>query len=80
MEGNRTNAEQQQQVEQQRAVTVAAPVVRSAAPEAGEWLMLPIETPCFRIDTFGNHDLGTHGWNASYSVPWGYWTGTLYGY
>ena len=29
---------------------------------------------------FGNHDLGTHGWNASYSVPWGYWTGTLYGY
>ncbi|PRX32137.1 hemolysin activation/secretion protein [Paraburkholderia sp. BL18I3N2] len=29
---------------------------------------------------FGNHDLGTHGWNASYSVPWGYWTGTLFGY
>ncbi|MCC8402848.1 ShlB/FhaC/HecB family hemolysin secretion/activation protein [Paraburkholderia sp. MMS20-SJTN17] len=29
---------------------------------------------------FGNHDLGTHGWNASYSVPWGFWTGTLYGY
>jgi hemolysin activation/secretion protein len=29
---------------------------------------------------FGNHDLGTHGWNASYSIPWGYWTGTLYGY
>jgi len=29
---------------------------------------------------FGNHDLGTHGWNASYAVPWGYWTGTLYGY
>ena len=29
---------------------------------------------------FGNHSLGTHGWNASYSVPWGYWTGTLFGY
>lgn len=29
---------------------------------------------------FGNHDLGTHGWNASYAVPWGYWTGTLFGY
>lgn len=53
----RVNAEQQQQVEQrrdaqQRAATVAAPVVRSAAPEAGEWPVLPVETPCFRIDTF----------------------------
>ncbi|MEX3948284.1 ShlB/FhaC/HecB family hemolysin secretion/activation protein [Paraburkholderia sp. EG287B] len=53
----RTNAEQQQQVEQrrdaqQREATVAAPVVRSAAPAAGEWPVLPVETPCFRIDTF----------------------------
>lgn len=53
----RTNAEQQQQIEQrrdtqQRSATVAAPVVRSAAPEAGEWPVLPVETPCFRIDTF----------------------------
>ena len=29
---------------------------------------------------FGDHGLGMHGWNASYSVPWGYWTGTVYGY
>jgi hemolysin activation/secretion protein len=29
---------------------------------------------------FGNHGLGTHGWNGSYSVPWGYWTGTVFGY
>jgi len=29
---------------------------------------------------FGNHGLGTHGWNGSYSVPWGYWTATLFGY
>ena len=29
---------------------------------------------------FGNHRLGTHGWNGSYSLPWGYWTGTLFGY
>jgi hemolysin activation/secretion protein len=53
----RTNAEQQQQVEQrrdaqQRAATVAAPVVRSAAPLTGAWPVLPVETPCFRIDTF----------------------------
>jgi hemolysin activation/secretion protein len=53
----RTNAEQQQQVEQrrdaqQREATVAVPVVRSVAPAAGEWPVLPAETPCFRIDTF----------------------------
>ncbi|MBB5413488.1 hemolysin activation/secretion protein [Paraburkholderia sp. HC6.4b] len=53
----RTNAEQQQQVEQrrdaqQRAATIAAPVVLSAAPVAGEWPVLPVETPCFRIDSF----------------------------
>ncbi|NML31352.1 ShlB/FhaC/HecB family hemolysin secretion/activation protein [Paraburkholderia antibiotica] len=53
----RTNAEQNQQLQQQRdaqqrAAAVAAPVVRSAAPLAGEWPVLPVETPCFRIDTF----------------------------
>ncbi|WP_322012980.1 ShlB/FhaC/HecB family hemolysin secretion/activation protein [Paraburkholderia sp. J12] len=53
----RTNAEQQQQIEQrrtteQRAAAVAAPVVRSAAPAPGEWPVLPVETPCFRIDSF----------------------------
>jgi hemolysin activation/secretion protein len=53
----RTNAEQNQQIQQQRdaqqrAATVAAPVVRSAAPVAGEWPVLPVESPCFRIDSF----------------------------
>ncbi|MEQ0777774.1 ShlB/FhaC/HecB family hemolysin secretion/activation protein [Paraburkholderia tropica] len=53
----RANAEQQQQVQQrrdaqQRAATVAVPVVRSEAPKAGEWPVLPVETPCFRIDLF----------------------------
>ncbi|WP_028229479.1 ShlB/FhaC/HecB family hemolysin secretion/activation protein [Paraburkholderia ferrariae] len=53
----RANALQNQQLQQQRdaqqrATNVAAPVVRSAAPVAGEWPMLPAETPCFRIDTF----------------------------
>ncbi|CAB3764255.1 ShlB/FhaC/HecB family hemolysin secretion/activation protein [Paraburkholderia solisilvae] len=28
---------------------------------------------------FGDKDLGSHGFNGSYSVPWGYWTATLYG-
>jgi hemolysin activation/secretion protein len=53
----RTNAEQNQQIQQQRdaqqrAATVAAPVVRSATPVAGEWPVLPVESPCFRIDSF----------------------------
>jgi len=29
---------------------------------------------------FDDKRLGSHGWNGSYSVPWGYWTGTLFGY
>lgn len=29
--------------------------------------------------TFGS-GMGTQGWNASYAMPWGYWTGTLFGY
>ncbi|WP_133664696.1 ShlB/FhaC/HecB family hemolysin secretion/activation protein [Paraburkholderia sp. BL10I2N1] len=26
---------------------------------------------------FGDKRLGSHGFNGSYSIPWGYWTGTL---
>jgi len=29
--------------------------------------------------SFGNKALGSHGFNGSYSVPWGYWTATLSG-
>jgi hemolysin activation/secretion protein len=29
--------------------------------------------------SFGNKSLGSHGFNGSYSVPWGYWTATLSG-
>ncbi|MBN3766958.1 ShlB/FhaC/HecB family hemolysin secretion/activation protein [Burkholderia sp. Ac-20365] len=29
--------------------------------------------------SFGNKTLGSHGFNGSYSVPWGYWTATLSG-
>jgi hypothetical protein len=43
--------------------------------------MLDILTAGYNQDLqFGNPRLGTHGWNGSYSVPWGDWTGTLYGY
>ncbi|SAL04252.1 polypeptide-transport-associated domain-containing protein [Caballeronia ptereochthonis] len=29
---------------------------------------------------FDDKGLGSHGFNGSYSVPWGYWTGTLFVY
>lgn len=29
---------------------------------------------------FGDRRLGSHGWNGSYSMPWGFWTGTLSAY
>lgn len=29
--------------------------------------------------SFGNKSLGSHGFNGSYSVPWGYWLATLSG-
>jgi hemolysin activation/secretion protein len=29
---------------------------------------------------FSDKRLGSHGWNGVYSVPWGYWTGTLSAY
>ncbi|WP_250473637.1 ShlB/FhaC/HecB family hemolysin secretion/activation protein [Caballeronia sp. GAFFF1] len=28
---------------------------------------------------FGDKGLGSHGFNGSYSIPWGYWTATLFG-
>ena len=28
---------------------------------------------------FDDKTLGSHGFNGSYSIPWGYWTATLYG-
>jgi len=53
----RANAEQSQQVEQQRnaqerEATVNAPSVRSTVERASGWPDLPPETPCFRIDSF----------------------------
>jgi hemolysin activation/secretion protein len=53
----RANAEQNQQLQQQRdaqqrAQTVNAPAVRSAAPKVEGFPEVPHESPCFRIDTF----------------------------
>lgn len=52
-----TNARQQQLLEQQRqaqerAATVNAPTVRSDLPAADGFPALPVESPCFPIETF----------------------------
>src|SRR3954464_3974769 len=51
----RANAEQNQQLQQQRDAqqrdaAVQAPVVRSEVPRVQGWPELPAEQPCFRID------------------------------
>ncbi|AME26521.1 MULTISPECIES: ShlB/FhaC/HecB family hemolysin secretion/activation protein [Burkholderiaceae] len=53
----RANAEQNQQIQQQRAAqqrdaVVQAPAVRSTLPTSQGFSLLPKEDPCFRIDTF----------------------------
>jgi hemolysin activation/secretion protein len=53
----RANAEQNQQIQQQRAAqqrdaAVQAPAVRSTLPTSQGFPLLPKEDPCFRIDTF----------------------------
>jgi hemolysin activation/secretion protein len=53
----RASAEQNQQVKeqreaQQRAAAVNAPSVRPTVESISNWPELPVETPCFRIDSF----------------------------
>ncbi|MEM5371696.1 ShlB/FhaC/HecB family hemolysin secretion/activation protein [Paraburkholderia azotifigens] len=53
----RANAEQNQQLQQQRdaqqrAQQLNAPAVRSTAPKVEGFPVLPVESPCFRIDAF----------------------------
>ncbi|CAB3797203.1 ShlB/FhaC/HecB family hemolysin secretion/activation protein [Pararobbsia alpina] len=53
----RSATQQQQLIEQQRqtqerAQAVNAPAMRSGTPEAGSWPDLPVEEPCFRIQSF----------------------------
>ena len=69
-----------------------ASVDNSGADATGKWqgnVSLGIDNPLGLNDiftvganqdlSFGNKSLGSHGFNGSYSIPWGYWTATLSG-
>ncbi|MEX3977788.1 ShlB/FhaC/HecB family hemolysin secretion/activation protein [Paraburkholderia sp. EG287A] len=72
--------------------TFVASVDNSGTDATGKWqgnVSLGIDNPLGLNDiftvganqdlSFGNKSLGSHGFNGSYSVPWGYWTATLSG-
>ncbi|AVA35688.1 hemolysin activation/secretion protein [Cupriavidus metallidurans] len=80
-------------VKRAKAWTVVASIDNSGTEATGKWLgnlSLGIDNPLGLNDLFnvgymqdvelGNRKHGTHGWNGFYSVPWGYWTGTLSAY
>ncbi|CAE6958497.1 ShlB/FhaC/HecB family hemolysin secretion/activation protein [Paraburkholderia domus] len=69
-----------------------ASVDNSGTESTGKWqgnVSLGIDNPLGLNDiftvganqdlSFGNKSLGSHGFNGSYSIPWGYWTATLSG-
>src|SRR5471032_2065484 len=69
-----------------------ASVDNSGTDATGKWqgnVSLGIDNPLGLNDvftvganqdlSFGNKSLGSHGFNGSYSMPWGYWTATLSG-
>jgi hemolysin activation/secretion protein len=69
-----------------------ASVDNSGTDATGKWqgnVSLGIDNPLGLNDiftvganqdlSFGNKALGSHGFNGSYSLPWGYWTATLSG-
>jgi hemolysin activation/secretion protein len=69
-----------------------ASVDNSGTDATGKWqgnISLGIDNPLGLNDvfaiganqdlSFGNKTLGSHGFNGSYSVPWGFWTATLSG-
>lgn len=73
--------------------TVVASVHNSGARATGRLqggLTLGIDNPLGLNDIFnigtsrdlqiGDKRFGSHGWNGFYSVPWGYWTGTVSAY
>ncbi|UBM07928.1 ShlB/FhaC/HecB family hemolysin secretion/activation protein [Cupriavidus metallidurans] len=73
--------------------TVVASVDNSGTEATGKWLgnvSFSLDNPLGLNDLFnvgylqdlefGNRQHGTHGWNGFYSVPWGYWTGTIAAY
>lgn len=72
--------------------TFVASVDNSGTKPTGKWqgnVSLGVNNPLGLNDilslganqdlSFGNKALGSHGFNGSYSVPWGYWTATLSG-
>jgi len=72
--------------------TFVASVDNSGTNSTGKWqgnVSLGLNNPLGLNDVFniganqdlslGNKSLGSHGFNGSYSVPWGYWTATLSG-
>ncbi len=72
--------------------TFVASVDNSGTDATGKWqgnISLGLNNPLGLNDilslganqdlSFGNKSLGTHGFNGSYSVPFGYWTATLSG-
>ncbi|NIE68269.1 ShlB/FhaC/HecB family hemolysin secretion/activation protein [Burkholderia sp. Ax-1719] len=72
--------------------TFVASVDNSGTSSTGKWqgnISLGIDNPLGLNDvftvganqdlSFGNKSLGSHGFNGSYSIPFGYWTATLSG-
>ncbi|WP_322104242.1 ShlB/FhaC/HecB family hemolysin secretion/activation protein [Paraburkholderia sp. J41] len=72
--------------------TFVASVDNSGTESTGKWqgnVSLGVDNPLGLNDilslganqdlSFGNKALGSHGFNGSYSIPWGYWTATLSG-
>ncbi|NLP65385.1 ShlB/FhaC/HecB family hemolysin secretion/activation protein [Paraburkholderia sacchari] len=79
-------------VKRSKPWTFVASVDNSGTESTGKWqgnVSLGLNNPLGLNDilslganqdlSFGNKALGSHGFNGSYSVPWGYWTATLSG-
>ncbi|CAG9207253.1 Outer membrane transporter CdiB-2 [Paraburkholderia tropica] len=79
-------------VKRSKPWTFVASVDNSGTDATGKWqgnVSLGLNNPLGLNDvlalganqdlSFGNKSLGSHGFNGSYSIPWGYWTGTLSG-
>lgn len=79
-------------VKRSKPLSFVASVDNSGTDATGKWqgnVSLGIDDPLGLNDvltlganqdlSFGNKSLGSHGFNGSYSVPWGYWTATLSG-
>ncbi len=79
-------------VKRSKPWTFVASVDNSGTESTGKWqgnVSVALNNPLGLNDilslganqdlSFGNKALGSHGFNGSYSVPWGYWTATLSG-